>query len=124
RPSSSPLSVALAACRAARASDGRVTLTSFGCSGLAVAPSTAWTAVTASSRVRVYTVVAYPSNDRWVDATGQPTSAAESSSGASGTGTRTPTTVNHWPPSHTCTPVPAAPTPSRDAALAPSTTAG
>src|SRR5690242_4382654 len=123
-PSSRPLSVSLAACRAASASDGRVTLTSLGCSGLAVAASTAWTSVTASSRARVYTVVGYPSKDSRAAATGQPISAAVSNSGASGTGASTPTTVNHCPPSHTCTPVAPGPMPSRSAALAPSTTAG
>lgn len=55
---------------------------------------------------------------------GQPISAELSSSGASGTGARTPITVNQLPPSHTCTSGPAAGSPSRSAAAAPSTTAG
>ena len=57
RPSSSPLRVSSVACLAASASEGRDTLTSLGFSGLAVAASTACTASTACSSVRVYTVV-------------------------------------------------------------------
>jgi hypothetical protein len=52
-PSSSAVSVELAACLAARASEGRDTATSLGCSGLAVLARIAWTAVTESSVVRV-----------------------------------------------------------------------
>src|SRR6266540_2965119 len=123
-PSSSAVSVVSMACLAARASEGRDTRTSLGCSGLAVAARMPCTATTASSRVRVYTVVGYPSNCRWETASGQPTRAAKSSSAASGTGCSTPTTVNHWPPSHTWVSGEAVVTPSRLAAFAPSTTAG
>src|SRR6185437_13833095 len=56
--------------------------------------------------------------------TGQPISAALSSSGASGTGASTPTTPNQWPPSHSTMSGDADPMPSRAAAREPSTTAG
>ena len=52
-PISSALSAASVVARGQRTSDGRDTFTSLGCSGLAVAASTARTAVTESSRVRV-----------------------------------------------------------------------
>jgi hypothetical protein len=53
RPSSSPVNALSVASWAASASEGRDTLTSLGACGFAVAPSTARTASTASSRVRV-----------------------------------------------------------------------
>src|ERR1700754_1603890 len=65
-----------------------------------------------------------PSKSSTDAAPGQPTSADESSSGASGTGSRTPATVNHSSPSHTCTSPSVRDTPSSSAASAPSTTAG
>ena len=53
-PSSRPVNVLSVACLAASASDGRDTWTSFGCSGLAVAASTAWTCLDpVAARVRV-----------------------------------------------------------------------
>src|SRR6266545_4607484 len=69
-------------------------------------------------------VVGYPLKPSSAVATGQPTSAAVSSSGASGTGASTPTTLNHCPPNHTRTDRSAVARPSRRAALAPRTTAG
>ena len=62
-----------------------------------------------------------PSSD---SATSKPTSAARSISGASGTGSRTPTTVNHCPPRNTSTDGSAVTIPRRSAATDPSTTAG
>src|SRR6266511_896373 len=69
-------------------------------------------------------LVGYPLKPSSAVATGQPTSAAVSSSGASGTGASTPTTLNHCPPNHTRTDRSAVARPSRRAALAPRTTAG
>lgn len=72
RPRSRPVKARLVAWRAASASEGRDTSTSLGAFGLAVAASTAWTASTAESSVRVYAVVGCPSKCRYVCAAGQP----------------------------------------------------
>lgn len=53
KPSSSPVNASPAAFRAASASDGRDTSTSFGAAGFAVAPSTSRTSSTSASRDRV-----------------------------------------------------------------------
>src|SRR6266540_3824294 len=104
RPSSSELSALLAAACAASASDGRLTCTSLGCSGLAVAASTPCTSVTSAGVARTYTVVGEPSLPSRLSAAGKPISAVRSRSGASVSGSRMPTTVNQRPPSHTWLP--------------------
>jgi hypothetical protein len=57
-------------------------------------------------------------------ATSRPIIAEASRSGASSSGSVMPITVNHCPPSHTCTPSPTSLMPSRSAATDPSTTTG
>ncbi len=59
-----------------------------------------------------------------VAAMSSPTMALRSSSGLSGSVSRMPTTVNQWPPSHTCVVGLTEVMPSRCAVTAPSTTAG
>ncbi len=98
RPSSRAVSVSSTASRAARASEGRDTSISSGAAGLAVAASTASTASTASGVVRTCTVLGDRLVSKSCSATSYPMNAALSRLASTGTGSRMPITVNHWPP--------------------------
>ena len=124
RPSSSAVSAWSVAARASSASDGRVTCTSFGACGLAVAGSTVRTPSTSSGSVRTYSVDADPSMPNSRAATGKPMIAARSSDGVSSSGSRMPTTVNQRPLTNTQRRPVDAVDPEDAAASAPRTTAG
>ena len=95
------MSAVPAAARAARMLDGVLTCTPSGCAGLAVNGSTLVTACTWSGSARRYSSVGWPPRPSSELATGNPTSAASSISGASGTGRRMPITVKYRPARYT-----------------------
>ena len=114
-----------AAARASIASDGRWTLTASGFSGLAVAPRTARTSSTLAGSVADVDRGRCDVRPRArCSAASRPMSAARSSSGASGSESRMPTTVNQRPAIQTRIGASRSTIPRRAAATEPSTTVG
>ena len=92
-----------ASARACNASDGRLTCVCSGFWGSAVAPSSEEASRTRSGSARTYSTLAWRVVPNSACAIGYPINAARSISGASGSGPRTPATVNQSPPMYTWT---------------------